>query len=204
MKRTITCPCGKVLSVEAEDPVDLDQKPEYIEQIASGSFMTFPCSSCGKNNKPEFPARILWPSRRLTLEVLPELERGEFYRRKQDPPDTETIISYPELADRIAVIRDGLEPAVIEMIKYMLLLKAEESYPDCDASAWYMGKGIEAIEFHLHGLKTDAVAVIRTPLSLYDKTLSSYQKKADSETFAALRTRSYLSVQNALHPGGLR
>lgn len=204
MKRTITCPCGKVFSIEAEDPVDLDLKPEYIERIAGGSFMTFVCPGCGKNHKPEFPARLDWPSKHLSFEVLPELDRGEFHRRKQDPPDTETIIGYPELADRVAVIRDGLEPAVIEMLKYMLLLKAEETYPACEVNAWYMGTGSGGIEFHLHGLKADAVAVIRTPLSLYEKTLAGYRKNPNSESFAAFRTRTYLSVQNALYPGGLR
>jgi hypothetical protein len=204
VKREISCPCGRGFTVEAAEEIDLDQSPETIDTITDGSFMHFPCPGCGKNHKPEFPVTLLWPSKNLTIEVLPELDRGEFYRRKTDPPGTETIIGYPELADRIAVVRDGLEPAAIEALKYYLLLKAEEHYPDREISAWYQGKGPGGVELHLQGLREGEVAVTTVPTHVYEKTLADFKQRPRSEVFASLRTRSYLSVQNTLRPDALK
>jgi hypothetical protein len=204
MKRSIGCPCGKTFSAETEEEIDLDQYPENIGRVCDGSFMNFVCPGCGKLHKPEYPVMLLWPSKKLAIEVLPELDRGAFYLRKKDPSGVETVISYPELADRIAVYRDGLEPAVIETLKYYLLLKAEENYPGADIGIWYQGNGPEGIEFHLHGIKAGEVAVSRVPPAIYDKTLADFAKRPKSEIFASLRTRSYLSVQNMLRPEELK
>ena len=160
MKRKIPCLCDNTFTVEVPEEIDLDAGT-CLAEIMDGTFMNYTCTSCGKKHKPEFPLTVVWPSRNLRFEVLPELERMTFYRRKRDkeknPP--ETIIGYPEMADRLAVIRDGLEPAAVEALKYYLYLKAEETYPDGEISIWYQGKTDTALEFHLHGIKKDSVAV---------------------------------------------
>jgi hypothetical protein len=196
VKRNITCFCGRVFSVDAAEEIDLDKSPECIGQITGGSFMSFTCPGCGKIHKPEFPVTLRWPSKKLRLEVLPELDRGAFYRRKKDSPHTETVIGYPELIDRIAVIRDGLEPAVIEALKCFLLLKAGEQYPERKPDIWYQGKGPDGVEFHVYGLRTGEMGVTKIPRELYEKTLGDFKKSPRSELFSSLRTRSYLSVQN--------
>ena len=204
MKQSIDCPCGKDFTVEAGDEIDLDQNPECLDRICDGSFMSFECPGCGKIHRPEYPVMLLWPSKKLKLEVLPELDRGAFYRRKKESAGVETIISYIELADRLAVIRDGLEPAAIEALKFYLLVKAEETYPDLNISAWYHGKEPSGIEFHLHGIKADEIAVMRVPLQLYDKTVEEYRTHPKKEIFVSLRKRSYLSVQNIFKPDVLQ
>jgi hypothetical protein len=193
--------------VEAPEEIDLDLQSEYIEQILSGDFMAFTCSSCGKRHKPEFPITLIWPSRNRRFEVLPELERGEFYRKKRPAPRKsaekfEYLIGYPELVDRIAVLRDGLEPIAIEGLKYYLLLKAEENNPAGELSIWYHKQESDNLEFHLHGLRKDEVAVTRVPRSLYEKTLGDYKKSPKNELFSSLCARSYLSVQNLKEPAG--
>jgi hypothetical protein len=200
MKRNINCPCGNSFSIETPDEIEIDENPGYIEEICGGTFMTFACERCGKNHKPEFPVMLAWKAKNLRLEVLPELDRGMFYRRKEAVFSLETVIGYPELADRIAVIKDDLEPAVIEALKYYLLLKAEESYPDMEINAWYSGKNSEAVIFHLDGIKEDEMAEMKIPLNVYDKTCGEYRKHPKDEIFASLRRRSYLSVQNMLRP----
>jgi hypothetical protein len=148
----------------------------------------------------------------LRLEVFPELERGEFYRRKELPAEKgpnvpETIIGYPELADRLSVIRDGFDPVPVEAIKYNLQLKAEEQFPDNDMEVWYYGSGTEKpnnyLEFHIHGIKENEVAVMKVPFSVYERTLDDYRKHPKNEIFTALRFRSYLSYRNTMHPGAL-
>jgi hypothetical protein len=207
MKQKITCPCGSSFSVEVEEEINLDLNPETLDQIMDGSFLNFNCPDCGKKHKPEFKIFLDWPSKKIKLEALPELDRGGFYRRKKDTPGTETVIGYPELADRLSVIRDGLEPVAIESLKYYLLLKAEENYPDQEMSVWYHGKDLgqsECIEFHIQGIKEDEVAVSRIPLALYEKTLADYKKHPRQELFSSLRTRSYLSVLNMQWPEELK
>ena len=210
MKQKISCPCGNILTVDIDDIINLDNNPELLSRILDGTFLNFSCSGCGKKHKPEFPLIVEWPEKKLRMEVLPELDRGEFMRRKKDPPRTETIISYPELSDRLAVIHDGLEPVVTEALKYYLLAHAAQTYPELKISAWYhcsVSSGPEDsrfIEFHLHGIKKDEVAVSSIPWNLYEKNLAEYKRKPRSELFSSLRVRTYLSVNNMIVPEGLR
>ena len=208
MKRKLSCPCGSAFTVDANEEINLDKNPELLSQILDGSFFNFTCSACGKKHKPEFPLTVLWPEKKIKIEVLPELSRGEFLRRKKDMAQTETIIGYPELADRLAVLRDNLEPTAVEALKYYLLVRAEETYPDLRISAWYQGIGMdpggmpEFIEFHLHGIKADEVAQSRIPWALYERNLGEYKKRPKDELFKSLRVRTYLSVNNMLGTEG--
>jgi hypothetical protein len=209
MTSKIPCLCDAVFEVEVPEEINLDTDSSHLDEIRSGRFFNFSCPSCGKKHKPEFPLTILWPSKKLRFEVLPELERGEFYRRgkkaEQKGQDAfETIIGYPEMADRLTVIYDGFEPAPVEAIKYYLQLKAEEQYPDEEIEIWYFGcsKGGDALgiedflEFHIHGIKENEVAVMKVPLSLYQKTLHDYSANPKKEIFSDLRVKTYLSVKN--------
>jgi len=204
MKQNINCLCGKNFFIEIEEEVDLDQNQEHIEKIFKGTFMSFSCPACTKRHKPEYRIVLLWKSKNLKLEVLPELERGEFYRRKEENVSFETVIGYPEMAERISVIADNLEPVAIEALKYYLLLKAEENYPERDINAWYQKKDDSCLVFYLDGIKEGEFAVIKVPLSTYEKTCEDYRKKPKSEVFSSLRFRSYMSVQNILRPDILK
>jgi hypothetical protein len=216
MKRKIPCLCENTFTVEVPEEIDLDKDPTYLDEIENGGFMNFTCSSCGKLHKPEFPLIVLWPGRNLRLEVIPEQERMGFYRRKgekQKDDKTEAVIGYIELADRLAVIRDGLEPAVIESLKYYLYLKAGETNPENEINIWYHGKTTEeeapdvisaALEFHIQGLKENSVALTRLPFSLYEKSAEDYKKHPKAELFISLRHKNYLSVQNMMLPGNLK
>lgn len=204
MKQNINCPCGSSFPVEYEEEVDIDANPDALDSILKGSFMSYDCSYCNKVHKPEYKIMIKWPSRNLLLEVIPELERGEFYRNKKESANYETVIGFPEMIDRLAIVKDSLEPVIIETLKSYLLAKAEENYPDNDINVWYHCKNPSGIEFHLEGIRADEVAVMRVPTEIYDKTLSDYRKNPKSEVFTALRVRSYLSVQNILRHDALK
>jgi hypothetical protein len=229
MKRKIPCLCENTFTVEIPEEIDLDKDGKYLTEIENGSFMNFICSDCGKLHKPEFPLVVNWPGKNARFEVIPEQERMGFYHRKngKEKNDTaEVVIGYIELADRLAVIRDGLEPAVIESLKYYLYLKAEEANPENEINIWYHGLDTAnaalsttnaaldtinaaldtinaALEFHIHGLKENSMAVTRLPFSLYEKTAADYKKHPKGELFISLRHKNYLSVQNMMLPGNL-
>ena len=212
MKKKITCFCENAFDAEIPDEVDLDSG-NYLEEIQNGSFLNFTCGSCGKKHKPEFPLKLVWPSKKLRFEVFTEMDKGEFYRRKKLPNEKlsgekasyplETIIGFPEMADRLAVIKDGFEPAAVEAIKYYLYLKADEQYPDTDLSIWYFGQSGDTpdqrtLEFHIHGIREGEVAVMKIPFSLYEKTFADFKKNPKSELFSTLRVRTYLSARNTM------
>ena len=213
MRHKIPCFCDNTFEVDIPEEIDLDADPHYVEDILTGDFMNFTCGSCGKRHKPEFPLTVKWPAKNLALEVLPELDRGEFYRRGENKKETrtgnegparETVISYPEMAERIALLRDELIPDAVEAIKYYLFVKADESYPDQDISVWYQAKAGETLDFHIHGIKNNEVALTRIPLSLYEKTLADYRNNPKGEPFVHLRVKSYCSIQNMLRPDELK
>jgi len=201
MKKNISCLCGGSLSIDIEEEIDLDNDPASLEKIFNGTFMSYVCPHCGKKHKPEFKLLITWKSKNLKLDVLPELDRGGFYLKKDEKTGYETIIGFPEMADRLAVINDDLEPVAIETLKSYLLAKAEENYPDKEINAWYHCKGPSGIEFHLDGIRAGEVAVMRIPLEVYEKTCENYKKHPKNESFTQFRVGSYLSVQNLLRPG---
>ena len=222
MKQKIACYCDNILEVEIPSEINLDDEPGYLEKIQEGSFLNFTCPRCGKKHKPEFRITILWPARKVCFDVYPELERGEFYRNKKaraekTPYPLETIIGYPEMAERLAVIQDGYDPAAIEAIKYYLYVKAEEQYPDDEFEIWYYRTVSNAgtksprneeqgtiLEFHMHGIRENEVAVMKIPDSIYEKTLDDYKKHPKNEIFSSLRVRSYLSVKNTMRPEELK
>jgi hypothetical protein len=210
MTQKIPCFCDNSFTVEIPSEIDLDSKPVWIDEILNGTFLNFTCPSCGKKHKPEFALKVLWASKKIWFDVFVELDRGEFYRRKKEVPDSgpalkDTIIGYPELAESILTYQDGLEPVAVEAIKYFLHVKAEENYPDVEMDIWYSGLTPEkSLEFHIHGIKEDEVAVMKVPFSLYEKNLGDYRKHPKAEIFTSLRVRSYLSVKNMMRPEGLK
>ena len=210
MNQKIPCFCDNSFTVEIPSEIDLDAEPRRLEEILDGTFFNFTCPSCGKKHKPEFAIKITWPAKKVWFDVFIEPERGEFYRQKKETLDKgllkkETIIGYPELAERLLVYRDDLEPIAVEAIKYFLYIKAEENYPDDELEIWYSGFSPEkSLEFHIHGIRKDEVAVMKVPYHLYEKNLEEFKKNPKGEIFAALRVRSYLSVKNTMRPEALK
>jgi hypothetical protein len=206
MRRKIPCFCDNTFVVDIPEEIDLDKEPQLVEDILAGNFLNYTCSSCGKKHKPEFNLTVKWVSKNVILEVLPELSRGEFYRRKEDktPDKKETVISYPELSERISMLKDELVIEAVEAIKYYLFVKADESYPEQDISVWYHTKNGDNLEFHIHGIKDNEVAVMRVPVAVYIKTLNDFTSNPNADPFPALRVRTYCSIQNMLQPEELR
>ena len=200
MKKNFTCLCGANVQLEYEEEIDIDKNSGYLEKILDGTFMSVSCPSCKKKHKPEYKITVIWRSKNLKMEVIPELERGEFYRKKKDKQPVQTIISFPEMADRLSIIKDNLEPVIIETLKSFLLTKAAEDYPENEINAWYYCCGPEGIEFHLDGIRCGEIAVMRIPLEIYEKTLEDFKKHPKKEMYASLKAGSYLSVQNLLRP----
>lgn len=198
----ITCRCQESFDFEPPPKVDLDAEPGRAEELSKGTFLAARCPFCGFLLKPEFPVEVAWPSRGLVLRVVPASEGPEFRARAaSEPREPTAVVGYAELADRVAVAAAGLEPAVVEALKYLLLRKAEEAAPDADASVWFASASAEGIEFHIHGIREGEVAVSRVPRTVYGKMLDEYRLEPTAEPYASMTVGPYLSIQNLLEPG---
>lgn len=213
----ITCKCDCSFDVEYEKTIDLDTRPAIKDDVKKGAFLSFVCPSCGSKVNIELETAFVWKSKKTTLLFVPEKKRmeclafcagatridvesnkkvkTEFLKKGQTP-----VIGYPELADRLAVLDSGLEPEIVEAVKFFLLDNGKD----------IKGKRIQilfekleddTIEFHLHGLREKEVAVMRVPLSLYRSVEADRKAGKQKEVFHALWLGPYLSYKN-IHAEG--
>ena len=213
----ITCKCDCSFDVEYEKIIDLDLRPALTEEIKKGAFLSFTCPSCRSKVNVELETEFVWRSKKTTLLFVPEKKRmeclafcagavrinaennkkvkTEFLKKGQTP-----VIGYPELADRIAVLDSGLDPEIIEAVKFFLLDNGKDIKGKRIQILFEKLEG-EAIEFHVHGLREKEVAVMRVPLSLYQSVEADRKAKKQKEVFQALWLGPYLSYKN-IHAEG--
>ncbi len=198
--RKLTCPCDQVFSVDFPESVNLDSAPETTENIKNGSFLSCICPSCNAVLHTEFNTRFEWPSKKVNIKLIPEVERVSFLSgNMKEESDVQIVIGFAELSDRISVLENNLDPLIIEAIKYHLVLKASENNPEAKIIILFEGfKKNGDLEFHIHGLKTDQVAVTLVPSTIYETLKTEAHDHPEAEPFASLVNGSYVSVQNIL------
>lgn len=168
--RTISCRCEAEIQIDLPDSIDLDADGTSRAAMADGSFLATVCPRCGATVRPELELAVRMPSAGLNAVVVPELERLSVYRGKVDAPKgAELLIGFPELFERVRMLRDGLDPAAVEIVKYVLLGKAEESEPESDISVRYHGLEGGKLSFHVLGLKNGQTGVVALPRDSYDR-----------------------------------
>lgn len=194
--RTVTCPCEAVFEADLPEFVDLDARPRAIEEILEGSFLSARCPECGTVVKPDLPVRVTSASRSMDIQVVPEVDRFAFYRGSVPlPSGSEAVIGFRELVERIRAVRDGVSPRALELLKYMLLARAQQDAPEADIIIEYAGRETDSFVFDVWGLKADEAGVVRVPGALYERTLSELAKKSSEEPFSRIFAGSYRSVR---------
>lgn len=198
--RKFTCPCEQVFNVDFPEVVNLDSTPEILKSIKDGSFLTCICPSCNAVLHTDVKTKLEWPTKNITFILIPEIERSEFLSEIQNlPAETgiQTLIGFAELSDRIEVINANLNPLVIESIKYHLAVKALETTTDSKLKILFE-KVLENkdMEFHIHGIKKNEVAITIIPEHIYKTVQESINDNPDSEPYISLRKATYISFQN--------
>ena len=198
--RKLTCHCEQVFNVDLPEVVNLDSDSTIIKQIADGSFLTCVCPTCETILHTDLMTRLEWPSKKTTLTLIPEIDRFNFLSGMiETEKDTEILIGFAELADRVAVLDSNLSPLAIEALKYHLSIKARKSGADGKPVILFEKRTENGdLEFHIHGLKKDEVAITHIPYSLYETVYKDTIANPDNELFTSLRNGAYLSVQNIL------
>jgi hypothetical protein len=195
--RKVTCICENSFDADLPEEIDMDAEPGRINQVLDRSFFVITCPSCGTKLEPEVRVRFLSKSRSLDLVVIPELDRGALYRGKVVLlKGSNVVVGYDELRERFRIIADNLDPDGIEILKYFLLLKAEETAPDSDISIAFVESEKDALIFHVRGIKEGEVAVLRVGRGIYDKTVSDKSRTMRTEPFDRMFAGPYRSVRS--------
>ena len=126
--RKLTCHCEQTFNVDLPEIENIDENKETLADIASGSFLTCVCPTCNAVLHTDLRTRLEWPSKKRTIELIPEIDRLSLLSGAIAVEGaTDIVIGYPELSDRMAVLASDLEPLVIEAVKYHLAVKARET-----------------------------------------------------------------------------
>jgi hypothetical protein len=194
--KKITCRCDAVVEIDVPDLIDLDADPLTISRLATGDSPSAMCPRCGALVRAELPLRITGKTYGLDLIVLSELERLAAYRGKADPAGAnEILLGYQELFERARIVRDNLDAKAVEMLKYALQGKAEESGTDAEISVFYNGMNDGLLEFHILGLKSGQAGVVKLPRSSYDKIAADVPASIAREPYKTIFSGRYRSIK---------
>lgn len=207
----ITCYCDTEIETEIEDVFDISREPSIIDEIVDGRFLNFTCPNCGKILKPELTIRFKDEGRFFDLYFIPEAERNSFLAgtfaevpRPNDcsgtlaEPDTEpsaggytVVIGYPELAERMLLLRLNLDPGVMEIIKYFYLRKIQSPG---NIKIYFDHSDDDKLYFHIHGLKQDEIGVAGIPQTFYDRIVRELSASEIKPEYAEIIAAPYISV----------
>ncbi|MCK4540894.1 MAG: hypothetical protein KAU17_01540 [Spirochaetales bacterium] len=188
MKEKITCFCEHQMEVEVPKVLNLDTHPEKLDDILSGKFLNFTCESCGKLLKPEFELSLTYHGKKLLFS--PELDRSKVLHKTEEWGSVDRIlIGYPELIDRLTVMKTGLDDEVIEIVKYYIFQKAGGEH------IYFQSKDDENLIFHIHGLRAEEVGISRIPLNFYEKVSESLTLRRKDEPFRTILAGPYISAE---------
>lgn len=201
--RKLTCHCEHEFSADIPESVNLDEHPEVVGKIASGSFLTCTCPSCNSILHLDIRTRVEWPSKNAVVVLVPEIERLSLESGQTEREGNESfVVGYAELADRIAVLDAGLDPLAVEFLKYRLLEKSREANPDLMPLLYFERlTDNKDLEFHIHGIRDGEVAVTSVPNRVYSMIRDEIATNPDRDDCLALVNGGYISVRNILVEG---
>ena len=192
---TITCFCGNTIDVDFPSEIDLEKSPKAESSILDGSFMTVSCT-CGRLLKPEFPFRVFREDGSLDLFLVPELNRNSFLTGRFDTPaSADIVIGFPELVERLTILRAGFDPRANEIAKYYLSRKAG---PVEDIQIRFQGIESEKAVYHIFGLKSDEIAVVKLPVESLRKMEEDIETAGNSEPFKTIFEKPYISLSKVV------
>lgn len=195
--RSVTCMCETTFEADLADEVDLDARTGGLQDLLTGDFFSVTCPNCGTVLKPELRVRVVSASRSLRADVLPETDRLAYYLGSVEiKAGDEVLIGFAELFERARILADKLDPESVEIVKYYLRLKAEDSAPDnAEIQVRYHDKGNGRLNFHILGLKQDEVAILPVEEARYERILGEKAKTLKTEPFARIFRGPYRSLR---------
>lgn len=207
-KRRIACFCEKVFEADLPVVVDLAERPEAADEVLRGEFMAVTCPACGKRLTPEFPCRFTGvaagPLGALELSLVPEADRVAYLAGRMDKEigtADRVVIGVPELAEKLAIFRAGLDDRVVEMMKFLLVTRPGAEAAGRDVVVTFNRTDGDRLVFHVAGLREGEVAVARLERSLHDRMLSEIAGRLAEEPWKDFCTPPYVSLRRVEQEG---
>ncbi len=202
-KRRVACFCEKVFEVDLPAVVDLAERPEAADEVLRGEFMAVTCPACGKRLTPEFPCRFTGvaagPLGTLELSLVPEADRVAYLAgrlAKEIGTADRVVIGVPELAEKLAIFRAGLDDRVVEMLKFLLVTRpGAAAAPAAEAVVTFQRVEADRLVFHVAGLREGEVAVARLERPLHDRMLADIASRLTEEPWKDFCVPPYVSLR---------
>ena len=107
------------------------------------------------------------------------------------------VIGFPELAEKMGILRAGLDDRIVEIMKYYLLTGAAEPSEKDDRNVTLRYKGEEDGRhvFHLLGLKEGEIGVARLGSDIYRRIAADVETRAAEEPFQDFCSPPWVSVR---------
>lgn len=199
MKIQVPCSCYAAVPFEYDEVIDLAENPEAANNIMAGNFMTVTCPKCGKLLHQEFPFALKHEAKKIDIFFLPERMRDDYLMGKSKYIHKKVdriVIGFPELAEKLKIINEGLDDIVVEAVKYYLVSKLEadnESETEIRAFFEYLDESGNLI-FRLQGIKENEVGMFTLPKSFYEVTKVKVLAYRKAEPFCLFLTPPYISI----------
>lgn len=142
----LTCPkCKTPHEATLYHSVNIAEDPDLRVQLLSGRLNAVTCPSCGLSYRVDKPVLYNDPERRIMiylmparLDQVPELEDqfldmmksvGNVVPDDDNAPHFHLVLSRSELVERVFVCEAGLDPRVLEYLKYSIYTRNMEKLP---------------------------------------------------------------------------
>lgn len=196
--QNLQCQCENILEIEVPESVDLNVQTETLASLRDGSFLTYTCTRCGSKLRPEATIRLTGGPFAKPILLVSENERMLVLRDKfKAPASVEILIGIPELIERVHILDSRLEPKVLEILKYYLQGKAEETEPEADINV-YFGTVIEdRLQFRISGFKSGETGLVHVPMAKYNEVKSDLNAISRKAPFKSVFSGPYQSFRKA-------
>lgn len=200
-KRRIACFCEKVFEADLPAVVDLAGRPQAADEVLRGEFMAVSCPSCGKRLTPEFPCRFTGVAAgsqgTLALALVPEADRVAYVAGRMDGEvrgADRVVIGVPELVEKLAIFRAGLDDRVVEMLKFLWIARSGAA-SGREIVMTFQRADAGRLVFHAAGLREGEVAVARLERSLHDRMVAELPARLAEEPWKHFCSPPYVSVR---------
>jgi len=193
----IVCFCEHSFEIDIPEEYNLETDKNVYLSILNGDFMNIKCPMCKTILKPEFPFKIIDKTKNIDFFFIPENDRTSFLINKlpyEINKPSRIVIGYKELVEKLLLFQNDLNDQAIEIIKYYLLIKLNETFKSEDIKIYFQKIENDSLFFYIEGLKKDELGQYEIKMDLYNKILKDIDAKIENPTFATFLEPPYISL----------
>lgn len=204
--RMISCPCDEQFETDIPETFHFPEDPSLLSRFRRGDFMIVSCPKCKVEIEIPFPFTCTGISRLQgvnpgfdSIRFLPESDRNAFLSGKIGIQEDRLVIGREEMQEKMAVLQEGLDDRLVELIKFLLLEKIgrEKMRGEMEEDIRISFSGRDesgSLEFQVSGIRKGELARIRTPQTLYEKAGEDVSERLKETPFREILNGPYVSI----------